>query len=85
MKNKKILTIISSIALISVMLTGCGSNSINKEISVMNDGLQVMGIDSASTSNSIIDGVLNLKGSCILNKNLFNNEKNSNFHGKIFD
>lgn len=63
MKNKKILTIISSIALISVMLTGCTSNSINKEISVMNDGLTTYGMNSASTSNSIIDGVLNLKGS----------------------
>ena len=31
MKNRKIISILSSVLLISTILTGCGSSSINKE------------------------------------------------------
>ena len=79
MKNKKIITIVSSILLLSTILTGCGS-SVNKNMTVSNDGLQVMGM--ASTSNSVMDSIFNFNdssSSSINNDYRYNSKQESEY------
>ena len=51
MKNRKIISILSSVLLISTILTGCGSSSINREIGIANGVMR----DSVSVQSAGIN------------------------------